>query len=114
MAFILLADGFLALAMMPLTQLAETLPLPALNAFTAKDAFTKRDEIKRVIAAELMRHPTAYWLARLRSADVWCAEVLDWPRLLESEAFARLDMLQTVERRARMYGRRAGCCGSLG
>ncbi len=92
------ADGFIALAMMPLEQLAGTLPLPALGAFTAQDAFTKRDEIKRLIAAELIRHPTAHWLARLRPADVWCTEVLDWPHLLESEAFARLDMLQTVKR----------------
>ncbi|NUO72439.1 MAG: CoA transferase, partial [Frateuria sp.] len=91
-------DGFLALAMMPLEQLAQNLPLPALREYTAADAFGKRDEIKRVIAATLAQHDTAHWLARLRPADVWCAEVLDWPRLLETEAFRRLDMLQTVRR----------------
>lgn len=91
-------DGFLALAMMPLEQLAQNLPLPALREYSAADAFGKRDEIKRVIAAALARQDTAHWLARLRPADVWCAEVLDWPRLLETEAFRRLDMLQTVRR----------------
>jgi CoA:oxalate CoA-transferase len=92
------ADGYLALAMMPLAQLALTLPLPSLSKYGDADAFAKRDEIKRVIAAELSSQPTAHWLARLRPADVWCAEVLDWPQLLASDAFARLDMLHTVER----------------
>jgi CoA:oxalate CoA-transferase len=91
-------DGYLALAMMPLEQLAATLPLPALHQYDAEAAFRQRDEIKRLIAAELIQHTTAYWIARLRPADVWCAEVLDWPRLLESESFRLLDMLQTVER----------------
>ena len=91
-------DGYLALAMMPLTQLADTLPLPALSAYDAQDAFAKRDEIKRLIAATLSQHDTVHWLARLQPADVWCAEVLDWPRLLQSPAFGLLDMLQTVQR----------------
>lgn len=92
------ADGYLALAMMPLAQLAEVLPLPALLAYDAEAAFHQRDAIKRLIASELVQHTTGYWLARLRPADVWCAEVLDWPGLLQSEAFKRLDMLQTVAR----------------
>ena len=92
------SDGYLALAIMPLAQLARTLPLPALADYDARDAFARRDEIKRLIAAELYRHPSAHWLDRLRPADVWCAEVLDWPRLLQSEAFGLLDMLQTVRR----------------
>ncbi|MGJ7545075.1 CaiB/BaiF CoA transferase family protein [Variovorax sp. LT1R16] len=91
-------DGYLALAMMPLAQLAQALPLPALDGYGAQDAFTKRDDIKRLIAATLSAHDTAHWLARLQPADVWCAEVLDWPRLLQSKAFGLLDMLQTVER----------------
>ena len=55
-------------------------------------------EIKRLVAAALAQKNTAHWLACLQPADVWCAEVLDWPRLLESKAFNRLDMLQTVRR----------------
>jgi CoA:oxalate CoA-transferase len=92
------ADGYLALAMMPLAQLAETLPLPALRQYDAEAAFRQRDDIKRLIAAVLVQHTTEHWIARLRPADVWCAEVLDWPRLLQSKSFKLLDMLQTVER----------------
>ena len=91
-------DGYLALAMMPLAALAGHLSLPELGRYTPAEAFTKRDEIKRLIGGTLARHDTAHWLARLQPADVWCAEVLDWPRLLQAEAFRRLDMLQTVRR----------------
>ena len=91
-------DGYLALAMMPLARLADTLPLPELRRYSVADAFGKRDEIKRLIAATLARHDSSHWLARLQPEDIWCAEVLDWPRLLETEAFRRLEMLQTVRR----------------
>jgi CoA:oxalate CoA-transferase len=91
-------DGFVALAMMPLAQLANILPLPALARFSAQEAFTRRDEIKRLIAAELSQRSTRYWLDLLQPSDVWCAEVLDWPALLRSEGFGLLDMIQTVAR----------------
>ncbi|MET0543095.1 MAG: CaiB/BaiF CoA-transferase family protein [Variovorax sp.] len=91
-------DGFLALAMMPLGQLAARLSLPELESYGEGEVFTKRDEIKRLIASRLAARDTAYWLEQLRPADIWCAEVLDWPRLLGSRAFGLLDMLQTVER----------------
>jgi crotonobetainyl-CoA:carnitine CoA-transferase CaiB-like acyl-CoA transferase len=39
---------------------------------------------------------TDHWLGILDAADIWCSEVLDWPKLLKSEAFRQLDMLQTL------------------
>jgi len=32
----------------------------------------------------------------LEAADIWCSEVLDWPKLLESAGFQELRMLQTL------------------
>jgi crotonobetainyl-CoA:carnitine CoA-transferase CaiB-like acyl-CoA transferase len=92
------ADGFLALAMMPLAQLALALPLPQLTTYATDDAFSRRDEIKRLIATQLVQQPTAYWLSRLQPEDIWCAEVLDWPALLKNDAFTRLEMVQWVQR----------------
>ena len=93
------SDGYLALAMMPLAQLAHTLPLPALAGYDARDAFAKRDEIKRLMAAELAHQPGAHSLGRLRPVDVWGAPRCPTGRvLLKSEAFDLLDMLQTVRR----------------
>jgi crotonobetainyl-CoA:carnitine CoA-transferase CaiB-like acyl-CoA transferase len=43
---------------------------------------------------------TGHWLQRLRAQEVWCAEVLDWPRLLAGDAFTRLQMLQSIKRGA--------------
>jgi CoA:oxalate CoA-transferase len=49
-----------------------------------------------MIADHVATRPTAHWLGRMQPVDIWCAEVLDWPDLLQGEAFRRLDMLQTV------------------
>jgi len=93
-------DGHLAVAMMPLAQLRDALPLPALQPYCGDPAaaFARRDEVKDLVAACLARRDTAHWLATLQAAGIWCAEVHDWPRLLASEAMRRLDMLQVVER----------------
>ncbi len=60
------------------------------------EGFQHRDEIKRVIANRLREQTTEHWLGILDTADIWCSEVLDWPKLLSSEAFGQLDMLQTL------------------
>ncbi|AVA23005.1 MULTISPECIES: CaiB/BaiF CoA-transferase family protein [unclassified Rhizobium] len=92
------ADGWLALAMMPLANLAPLFELPALADYTPDEAFSRRDEIKSLIAARLHEKTVREWLAILEPADIWAAEVLDWPKLLQSAAFRQLDMLQTVTR----------------
>jgi CoA:oxalate CoA-transferase len=91
------ADGFLALAMGSLAQLAALLECPALLEFTAaEDAFDRRDEIKELLAAHLRRRSTEYWLERLEGGDYWASDVFTWPRLMEHDAFRALDMLATV------------------
>lgn len=91
-------DGYLALAMMPLAELAQSLDLPALQSYaqTPGSEFSQRDDIRRLIAAHTRQRTTAQWLDVLRPADVWCAEVLDWPALLSQQAFQELGMLQQV------------------
>ena len=86
--------------MTPIGRLADLLQLAALAPYAAdpKSWFSERDAIKRILAALLATQPTAHWLAILEPADIWCARVLEWPELLESEGFKALDMLQTVTR----------------
>ncbi|HEY0316125.1 MAG TPA: CaiB/BaiF CoA-transferase family protein [Sphingomonas sp.] len=91
-------DGHLALAMTPLARLAPLLDLPALADLAVGAAFTERDDIKRLIAGRLAQATTGHWLAILRADDIWCAPVMDWPELLASEAFRRLDMVRGVVR----------------
>jgi crotonobetainyl-CoA:carnitine CoA-transferase CaiB-like acyl-CoA transferase len=88
-------DGWVAIAMTPLDKLATALELPSI-ALPAKAGFEKRDDIKHMIADHMATRPTTHWLGCMQPLDIWCAEVLDWPGLLEGEAFRRLGMLQTV------------------
>ena len=90
------SDGWIAIAMTPLDKLAKALDLPSIAGLPAKAGFERRDEIKHAIADHVVSQPTAYWLGRMQPIDIWCAEVMDWPALIESEAFRRLDLLQTV------------------
>lgn len=93
------ADGFLSLAMGSIPRLGELLALPALAAFADPEtAFSRRDDIKRLLADHLKLQPTRHWLDRLEPADYWCAEVLSWPRLWATEAFRSLDFVQEVTR----------------
>ena len=92
-------DGWIAVAMTPLDKLAKALDLAAIAGLPMKAGFERRDEIKHAIADHFVSQPTAYWLGRMQPLDIWCAEVMDWPALLESEAFHKLDLLQTVIQR---------------
>jgi crotonobetainyl-CoA:carnitine CoA-transferase CaiB-like acyl-CoA transferase len=94
-------DGFLAIAMTPVPKLAGLLDLgEELSAYSDNPAtwFTARDEIKAIIAQKIATRTVDEWLAVLEPADIWCAKVLNWPELFESDGFKVLDMLQTVTR----------------
>ena len=92
------SDGFLAVAMTPIGRLADLLDLPALSAYVGRpDAwFRERDAIKSLIADHLATASTDHWRSILEPEDIWCARVMDWPELLNSDAFKRLDMTQLL------------------
>lgn len=91
------ADGFMALAMGSIPRLGELLGCPRLAEFSdPKTWFERRDDIKRILAEHLTSASTSHWLGILEPADVWCADVFTWSRLVEHEAFRSLDMLQEI------------------
>jgi crotonobetainyl-CoA:carnitine CoA-transferase CaiB-like acyl-CoA transferase len=94
------SDGYLAIAMTPIPKLADLLQIDELAPYRDDPSswFTERDRIKALIAARIALRTVDEWLAVLEPADIWCARVLDWNELLESEGFQVLDMLQTVMR----------------
>lgn len=95
------ADGWLAIAMTPsLERLAGLMEISGLERHYGDPGalMTHRDEIKAVIAEAVAARGTQEWLDVLQPADIWCAEVLDWPALMASEQFRRLDILQTIRR----------------
>ncbi|MCD7107501.1 CoA transferase [Rhizobium sp. DKSPLA3] len=94
------ADGYLAIAMTPIPKLADLLEMDELALFRDDPSswFTARDAIKALIAKRVSEKTIDEWLAILEPADIWCAKVLDWKELMDSDGFQHLDMLQTVSR----------------
>jgi CoA:oxalate CoA-transferase len=92
------SNGYLALAMGHLPTLGKLLGIPELERVSdSAEGFRRRDELKRLIADRLRGQTTEHWLSILDPADIWCSEVLDWPKLFASEGFRQLDMVQTLE-----------------
>lgn len=91
-------DGHIAIAMAKLSQLEELLPLPALSAYTEEEGFSKRAEIMDTLKATFETQTTEYWLSRLEPADVWCADVYDYSKIMDHPAIEAIAMKQTVRR----------------
>lgn len=91
------ADGHLALAMGSIPVLGELLDCPSLLAYQERQSwFDHRDDIKEILRQHMGTRSTADWLAVLEPADIWCADVLSWERLRQTEGYQVLDMEQEV------------------
>jgi crotonobetainyl-CoA:carnitine CoA-transferase CaiB-like acyl-CoA transferase len=91
------ADGHMALAMGSIPVLGELLECPVLLAYHESQSwFDRRDEIKDILRDHLATRDTAAWLAVLEPADIWCADVLSWTRLRDTEGYRALDMEQEI------------------
>ncbi|UYQ95562.1 CoA transferase [Chitinophaga horti] len=91
------ADGFLALAMMDLPALAETIACEGLSAFCNEQAFAERDRIKSILSGHLLQQPTQYWLSRLQQRGLWAMEVFDWAQMTSHESYRALQMEQPLK-----------------
>ena len=86
-------DSYLALAMGDIVQLGDLLKCHALRLYSDKtDWFTKRDEIKKILAEHLLQSTTENWLNILEPADIWCSKVLDYDSLVKEEGYKVLEM----------------------
>lgn len=91
-------DDYIALAMTDIVRLGELLKCEALKQFSnASDWFDKRDEIKEILAAHLLGQAAGHWLTILESADIWCAPVLNYDKLMKEEGYRVLNMEITVK-----------------
>lgn len=91
-------NGYMAIAMMSIPYLGELIGCAALTTYSDDDGFTKRDEIKGILANHLTTGTTQHWLNILEPNDVWCADVMSWDRLVEHDGFKTLNMVQHVKR----------------
>ena len=91
------ADGHLALAMGSIPVLGELLDCPSLLIYQKRQSwFDQRDEIKAILRDHLTSQPTSHWLSILEPADIWCADVLSWERLRQTEGYRVLNMEQEI------------------
>jgi crotonobetainyl-CoA:carnitine CoA-transferase CaiB-like acyl-CoA transferase len=91
-------DDYIALAMTDIVRLGVLLQCEPLQQFSnASDWFDKRDEIKKVLAAHLLKEIADHWLAILEKADIWCAPVLNYDKLVKEEGYRVLNMEITVK-----------------
>lgn len=90
------ADGYIALAMMNVSELAKAIDSKVLEEFSNDQAFSARDEIKGILAEHLSFQPTAYWLTRLQQNGLWAIEVFDWEKMMDHDAYKCLMMEQTL------------------
>jgi CoA:oxalate CoA-transferase len=91
-------EGFMALAMGDILQLAKLLNCEALKQFPDSNSwFVKRDAIKEILAAHLLSKSANFWLELLEPADIWCALVMDYDQLMQEEGYKVLNMEITVK-----------------
>jgi crotonobetainyl-CoA:carnitine CoA-transferase CaiB-like acyl-CoA transferase len=88
------ADGYIAVAMMPLEKLNAAIECAALNEFTEEQTFKKRDEIKAILSAYFITATTDAWLKKTRKYDLWIMPVLDWKQLMQSSTYRALNIEQ--------------------
>ncbi|KIO75300.1 hypothetical protein TH53_21595 [Pedobacter lusitanus] len=89
------ADGYIAVAMMPLQKLAEVIECHPLKFYT--DAFEKRDEIKLILVKHFLTHPCAYWLDKMQAENLWVMPVLNWQQLQRADTYQQLNIEQEIE-----------------
>lgn len=91
-------DSYIALAMTNIVLLAELLRCEPLKKFSdSNDWFDKRDEIKEMLASHLASNTADHWLTILEKADIWCAPVMDYDKLVKEEGYRVLNMEITVK-----------------
>ncbi|MBS1653659.1 MAG: CoA transferase [Bacteroidetes bacterium] len=90
------SDSYIALAMMDIYQLADAAGCEEIKNFPKETIFSKRDEIKTILASHFATENAAYWIERLHEFDLWAMEVQDWEKMMSQEAYKSLGMEQSV------------------
>lgn len=89
-------DSYIALAMMDIHVLGDTINCGALKHFSKDTAFTLRDEIKKILVEHLQTQPTTHWAGLMQQAGLWAMEVLNWDEMTDHPAYNALQMEQTI------------------
>jgi len=89
-------DGYIALAMMDIHELADAIDCAALKNFSKEEVFAKRDEMKKILADCLIKQSSGFWIEQLHESGLWAMEVFDWEQMMEHDAYKMLNMQQEL------------------
>jgi CoA:oxalate CoA-transferase len=94
------SDGYLAIAMSPLSKIGALIGLDKLAEYDADPALAwdRKDEIIALLREHLVKRSTSQWLDTLEPADIWCAQVYQLPELVSHDGFRELRMAQETVR----------------
>lgn len=87
-------DGWFAVAMAPLTSVAEAIGDPLIADF---DAWSDRDAVKLRLGRIFSERPVQYWLDRLLRAGIWSAKVRTTKEAVDELRCEGSDLLVTVD-----------------
>lgn len=90
------SDGHIALAMIPMGDLKEALNKPELDKYKQSMIFSKRDEIKSVLASILKEETSAYWEEKLQARGLWAANLKNWKELKNKASYRKLRLDQEI------------------
>jgi len=90
-------DGYVVLSMSPLAQLADALPLPALNEHASGWSFERRELVARLVEPVMRTRTTAEWIERLVPLGVWVARVNTLDEALADPILAAAEAFEDVE-----------------
>jgi crotonobetainyl-CoA:carnitine CoA-transferase CaiB-like acyl-CoA transferase len=89
-------DGYIALAMMDIYELADAINCKELKGFAKDEVFAKRDEIKKLLAKCFANGSSSHWIGKMHESGLWAIEVFDWEQMMEHEAYLSLQMEQVL------------------
>ena len=91
------ADGYIALAMMDIHELADAIDCKMLKNFSKDEVFSKRDEIKKILEDCFISESSSYWIGQSHESGLWAMEVFDWEQMMIHEAYHALQMEQELD-----------------
>lgn len=80
-------DGYIGVAMMPLSKLVSVTGCNEAAGFLDTEAFSKRDIIKEILSRHFLNNTTECWLQIMNAHHLWVMPVLDWHSLMATESY---------------------------
>ncbi len=89
-------DGWIAIAMNPLSEIGEVLDIPEFKNLESKNEITKRDEYKRLIDAKTINWKVDDLLEKMLEKDLWCAPLQDYEAVSKDPQIAHNKMIVSI------------------